>query len=70
MFYTAVDRDGSGQVQRIRAVTDDLITWPSSPTRCSKRPPLVREAADDNWQDQAWRDPWVFRETPDGPGTC
>lgn len=69
MFYTGVDREGRGQVQRIRAATStDLMTW-------RKRPGIVLESdprwyeklADDNWQDEAFRDPWVFRETPDGP---
>ncbi len=69
MFYTGVDREGRGQVQRIRAATStDLMTW-------HKRAGVLLESdgrwyeklSDDNWQDEAFRDPWVFRDTPDGP---
>lgn len=69
MFYTGVDRESGGQVQRIHAATStDLMTW-------RKRPNLVigvddrwyETLAADNWQDEAFRDPWVFRTTPDGP---
>jgi sucrose-6-phosphate hydrolase SacC (GH32 family) len=69
MFYTGVDRDGRGQIQRIRAATStDLMTWHKHPGLVLESDPRWYEKlADDNWQDEAFRDPWVFRETPDGP---
>ena len=61
MFYTGVDREDRGLVQRIRAATStDLMTW-------HKHAGLVLESdarwyeklSDDNWRDEAFRDPWV-----------
>ena len=69
MFYTGVDREGSGQVQRIRAATStDLMSWHKSPDLVLESDPRWYEKlVDDNWQDEAFRDPWVYRETPEGP---
>lgn len=70
MFYTGVDRSGKGLVQRIGgAVSTDLYEWNRVDTQ-----PLI--TADDRWYerieegqwpDEAWRDPWVFRD-PYGNG--
>lgn len=69
MFYTGVDRAGGGLVQRIGVATsDDLMTW--SATGMALVEPDVRwyeRLADDAWPDEAWRDPWVFRD-PSGEG--
>ena len=70
LFYTAVSRSEDGLVQRIgRADSDDLVTWHRFGTG-----PLVEadrrwyETLDQGcWRDQAWRDPWVYRD-PDGDG--
>ena len=73
MFYTGLSHAEGGRVQRIGAArSDDLLTW----TRTDS--PLV--LADPRWYqtfdargddaggpDQAWRDPWVFRD-PGGDG--
>ncbi len=69
MFYTGVERESRGQVQRIRSATStDLMTWHKHPgTVIESDPRWYEKLADDNWQDEAFRDPWVFRETPDGP---
>lgn len=70
LFYSAISRRDQGRVQRIgRADSDDLIHW----RRYGDRP-VVR--ADPRWyetlnltvwREEAWRDPWVFRD-PDGDG--
>lgn len=65
MFYTAVDRAGSGLVQRISSVvSDDLFTWHRELDRQVIEPdPRWYETAETRqWPDQAWRDPWVFRD--------
>jgi beta-fructofuranosidase len=70
MFYTGVDRDGGGLVQRIGAAKSaDLYTWErvsSHPVAVSD-PRWYEQLASGQWQDQAWRDPWVFAD-PDGDG--
>ncbi len=62
LFYTGVSRAEGGLQQRIgSAVSDDLVTW----TR-SEMPPLEADAQwyekldEGTWQDEAWRDPFVF----------
>ena len=70
MFYSAVSRAENGRVQRIgRADSEDLVGW-----RRAGPGPLVR--ADPRWyetlelqawREEAWRDPWVFRD-PAGDG--
>lgn len=69
MYYTGVDREAGGQVQRITAATStDLMTWHKHPGLVLESDPRWYERlADDNWQDEAFRDPWVYREAPDGP---
>lgn len=70
MFYTGVSRSEDGLVQRIGAVeSDDLLTW----HRTTSKPllecdPRWYETLDLSvWIDQAWRDPFVFRD-PAGDG--
>ena len=70
LFYTALSRSDGGTVQRIgRADSDDLLRW-----RRHGSQPLVRadprwyETLDlGSWREEAWRDPWVFRD-PSGDG--
>jgi beta-fructofuranosidase len=69
MFYTAISH-AEGRIQRIgTAVSDDLVTW----TRSADNPlfeadPRWYEKYDPAlWFDEAWRDPYVFRD-PDGDG--
>jgi beta-fructofuranosidase len=70
LFYTAISRAENGGVQRIgRADSEDLVSW-----RRHGGQPLVRadprwyETADlGSWREEAWRDPWVFRD-PGGDG--
>ncbi|NUU05109.1 glycosyl hydrolase family 32 [Leifsonia sp. C5G2] len=65
MFYTAVSRAEGGLNQRISSVvSDDLFTWRREPERQVLEPdPRWYETAETRqWPDQAWRDPWVFRQ--------
>ena len=69
MFYTGVNRDSSGLIQRIgTARSSDLVVWERH------EPALVLEPDrrwyeslnDHSWPDEAWRDPWVFHSEIDG----
>lgn len=65
MFYTAVSRADDGLQQRIASVvSDDLYTWHREPDRQVLEPdPRWYETVETRqWPDQAWRDPWVFRD--------
>jgi beta-fructofuranosidase len=65
MFYTGVDRAGAGLVQRISSVvSDDLFTWRREPDRQVLEPDDRWYETDETrqWPDQAWRDPWVYRD--------
>jgi beta-fructofuranosidase len=69
MFYTGIGRAEFGLVQRIGlATSDDLITWEKHPAN-----PLIEPdrrwyglCEPENWRDQSWRDPWVFKAEHDG----
>lgn len=69
MFYTGTARRDDGMVQRIfRASSTDLMTWTrdhldalEADTRWYER------LGDGDWQDEAWRDPWVEPD-PSGSG--
>jgi beta-fructofuranosidase len=70
LFYTGVSRAEHGLVQRIGvAVSDDLVTW----QRSGDGPLLEADARWYEkldlgaWIDEAWRDPYVFRD-PGGDG--
>lgn len=65
MFYTGTSHDEGGLVQRVGlATSEDLAHW----ERYGDAPlieldPRWYEVLDlDVWHDQAWRDPWVFRD--------
>ena len=65
MFYTAVSRSESGLNQRISSVvSDDLFAWRREPGRQVLEPDArwYEVASTRKWPDQAWRDPWVFRD--------
>lgn len=65
MFYTAVSRVDGGISQRISSVvSDDLFTWRREPGRQVLEPDArwYETAETRQWPDQAWRDPWVFRQ--------
>jgi len=65
MFYTGVSRSEAGSKQRIGLATSpDLHAW----TKHDQQPLLESDPRwyeHDNereWPDEAWRDPWVFRD--------
>ena len=65
MFYTGVSRAEGGLTQRISSVvSDDLFTWSREPDRQVVEPDArwYETAETREWPDQAWRDPWVFRD--------
>lgn len=65
MFYTAVSRAEGGLNQRISSVvSDDLFTWRRESDRQVLEPDArwYETAETRKWPDQAWRDPWVFRD--------
>lgn len=72
MFYTGTTMNDEGQlIQQIgRATSDDLYLWTKD-----DRNPLVRAdsrwyetlGGPREWQDEHWRDPWVFKD-PAGDG--
>jgi beta-fructofuranosidase len=69
MFYTGVDREHGGLVQRVgSAASADLVNW-STTGRALVAPDgrWYERLADGAWPDEAWRDPWVFRD-PSGDG--
>lgn len=52
------------------AVSHDLLTWEKQPgpvTRADARWYETYDGDSDGWKEEAWRDPWVFRD-PDGDG--
>lgn len=70
MLYTGVSSADNGLVQRIGlATSSDLIRWikhPANPVIAAD--PRWYELLDlTAWREQAWRDPWVFRD-PEGHG--
>jgi len=71
LFYTGASSAEDGLVQRTGLTTSqDLFSWERA------GPVLVAdsrwyETLDRTlWPDQAWRDPWVFRDAGDRVGTC
>lgn len=69
MFYTGVNREGRGLIQRIGSATStDLTIWHRrEPAVVVEPDPRWYESITDrSWPDEAWRDPWVFRDHGDG----
>jgi hypothetical protein len=69
LLYTGTSCGDGGLVQRIGlATSSDLVTWtkhPANPVLEADR--RWYELIDDTtWHDQAWRDPWLFRNRDDG----
>lgn len=70
MFYTGVDREGRGLIQRIgQATSDDLMVWTKlgEDSVVQPDPDQYESLSDRSWPDEAWRDPWVFAD-PAGNG--
>jgi beta-fructofuranosidase len=70
MFYTGVSRSERGLVQRIGVATStDLMVWQrdTGGPLLHADPTWYERLPDEGWHDEAWRDPWVFRD-PSGDG--
>jgi beta-fructofuranosidase len=70
MFYTGSSRAEQGLRQRIGVATStDLVTWrkrgPTALVESDRR--WYEQLGESDWSDEAWRDPWVFRD-PNGDG--
>ena len=64
MYYTGTSREDGGDVQSVgAAVSADLMVWEKlGTTPMVSADPRWYELLDKEiWHDQAWRDPWVFK---------
>jgi beta-fructofuranosidase len=68
MFYTGTSRREEGKIQRIGLATStDLITWERHGRPLIEADPTWYELFEPaSWYEQAWRDPWVFRDERSG----
>lgn len=65
MFYTGSTLTSAGNVQSVGAATsDDLITWRKNPANpiLEADPRWYELLSDGSWHDQAFRDPFVYRQ--------
>ncbi len=68
-FYTGATRAPGGKnIQSIGyATSSDLLTWSKAPGPVLTASGPWYEQLNDDWHDEAFRDPWVFQD-PDGDG--
>ncbi len=63
LFYTGASKADHGLVQRIGLATSgDLFTWERAGEVLAVDPRWYETLEPKVWPDQAWRDPWVFRQ--------
>ncbi|MDR7187422.1 beta-fructofuranosidase [Microbacterium sp. BE35] len=64
MFYTGTSRTETGVVQRIGAASSpDLYSWTKRDGAVTEADPRWYEKfGSGQWFDEAWRDPWVYRD--------
>lgn len=72
MFYTGSSfhsPDANSNIETVGvAVSDDLVTWHKQPGPiCRADPRWYETYGTSSWPEEAWRDPWVFRD-PAGNG--
>lgn len=70
LFYTGVRFEDGRNVQRLGfATSPDLMTWTRSPENpvVESDPRWYETAGMSPWNEETWRDPWVFRD-PGGDG--
>lgn len=70
LFYTGVQFEEGRNVQRLGyATSTDLMTWQKAPDNpvVESDPRWYELAANSPWNEETWRDPWVFRD-PDCDG--
>lgn len=68
MFYTGTSRENQGRIQTIgAAVSDDLISWQKvdSQPLVSASDRWYEKLGESEWPDEAWRDPWVYKNEHD-----
>jgi hypothetical protein len=67
MFYSGISTREDGRVQRVGlATSEDLLTWERQPLVVEADPRWYEKAAGHSRREEAWRDPWVFRDPGDG----
>ena len=68
MFYTGTSRSETGVVQRIGAASSpDLYSWTKRDGAVTEADPRWYEKfGSGQWFDEAWRDPWVYRDADGG----
>lgn len=71
MFYTGsrfLAPDSAANVETIGLATSpDLFTWTkANGPVCAADPELYEILGTSSWPEEAWRDPWVFRDEADG----
>lgn len=72
MFYTGSAFLSPAEITNIETIglarSDDLFAWTKDPAlRLQADPRWYEVLPDRTWHEEAWRDPWVFRD-PDGDG--
>lgn len=70
MFYTGsrfLSSDSAANIETIGVATSpDLFTWTKHPGPiCVADPALYETLGTSSWPEEAWRDPWVFRNPAD-----
>ncbi|MCC9145934.1 MULTISPECIES: glycosyl hydrolase family 32 [unclassified Arthrobacter] len=67
MFYTGtrfLSADTVTNVETVgRAVSTDLVSWTKQTGSLSADPRWYETLADDTWHEEAWRDPWIHRDS-------
>lgn len=66
MYYTGTSRQDGGDIQSVgAAVSEDLLVWKKlgSEPMVSADPTWYELLDKTIWHDQAWRDPWVFKNS-------
>lgn len=69
LFYTCSYKHEEGKIQRISLATStDLINWQKHPQNplISANHKYYEKFEQNTWHDEAWRDPWVFKDSKTG----
>jgi len=69
LLYTGTAHATRGLVQRIGlATSEDLVCWTRHPANPVLEPDhgLYERLGQDAWHEEAWRDPWLFRDPASG----
>jgi beta-fructofuranosidase len=67
MFYTGTSARDDGRVQRIGAArSSDLVSWERVEGFVLEADPRWYEKLSQNGEEEAWRDPWAFRDDRTG----